>query len=148
MSRSGQSVFGYRLMVFILFIGILFLTVVAFYLNNGATPAGSEAVVYVVVTPTTDVLSTETPQTLLEQVQSELDDLKILRLLFGEEATYQFSDEDGVAEAKWVPAVDSLGPFPANGARPYLTRISAWPIACKPARAGGGVYRKVRQTQP
>lgn len=124
MSRSGQSVFGYRVMIFILFIGILFVTMVAYYLNNNnAAPESSDEVVYVVVTPTTDVLSTETPQTLLEQAQSELDDLKILRLLFGEEATYQFSDTDGVTEAKWVPAVDSLGPFPANGARPYLTRI-------------------------
>jgi len=123
MSRYGQSVFGYRVMIFILFIGILFLAMVAFYFNNNSAPAASQEVVYVEVTPTVNVSSDEISQTLLEQAQSELDDLKILRLLFDEDATYQFSDEDGIAEAKWVPAADSLGPFPANGARPYVTRI-------------------------
>ncbi len=123
MNRFGQSVFGYRLMMFILFVGILFLAVVAFYLNNAAAPAGSERVVYVEVTPTFNPQPTSTPIPLLVQAQTDLDHLKILRLVFGEAASYQFSDEDGQAEAKWVPAADSLGPFPANGARAYLTRV-------------------------
>jgi hypothetical protein len=123
MRRSGQSVFGYRLMMFILLVGILFLAVIAFYLNNNPVPGRESEVIEVIVTPTDVDTLIPTAVPLAEQLQTDLDELKILRLLFGEDATYQFSDLDGKAEAKWVPAADSLGPFPANGARAYLTRV-------------------------
>lgn len=121
MGSYGNPTFGYKVLIFILFVFLLVFGYIAISLY--LQPKPEEVTVTLVITAT-PVTPTEIPdEAVIGELQRFPDDLKILKAIFGETATYQFSDVDGKAEAKWVPEADGLGPFPANGVRPYLTRV-------------------------